>query len=249
MDSNLAVRRLAYDLAKKMIENQDQNMVVNQPPTNGRTRVTMAQSYIRTEMPLNQNLTNYNFAILDNKITSPTGVIAPTEQRLALQDAFFAYNLGVYLVVDETASGNTQYQNQLLTFPNPQFFGSGTTDLNLQQGIWNNGTLALTINSQVITPAWDLAKHLYIPQTQINTVTWPDGDFFNQYDGEGYGKCSIEPNWVFNGAANIDLQVNFRKPLNQMGIGTDFETRLVLIFQGYLAQNCSSIMREIPVMK
>ncbi len=228
MDSNLMVRRLAYDKARDMIMAQDRSLAVNTAPTDGRTRVTMAQSYIRTEMPLDQNLTNY---------------------QLALQDAFFAYNLGVYFVVDSTTSGNTQYQNQLLTFPNPQFFGSGTTDLNLQEGIWNNGTLALTINSQVITPAWDLAKHLYVPQTQIDTTAWPGGNFFNQYDGEGYGKCAIEPNWIFNGAANIELSINFRKPLNQMGIGTGFQTRMVLIFQGYLAQNCSSIMRDIPVMK
>lgn len=238
------VRRLAYDLAKRRIETESGNLSVNQT-VNGKDRITMAQSYLRTEMPLDPNLTTYDFALLDNKITSPLGIINATEQRLALQDAFFAYNLGFYIAVDETAGANKSYSNQLLTFPNPQFFGSAGVDLNLQQGIWTNGSLSLIINSNVITPAWDLAKHLYIPETQINTVAWPNTEgFFNEFDGEGYGKCAIEPNWIFNGAANIDLKINFRKPLNQMGLATGSKYRIVLIFQGYLAQNCSSIMQK-----
>lgn len=234
--------RLAYANAVAKLESKG-NVIVNRKDNTGQRReIRMTQSFLRTEQNLNQNITNYSFGITNNQ-PNASGTIFPTEQRLTLQDVFFAYKVGFYISMQSTSGANTTYKNQLMTFPNPQFYLSGGIDLNLMQGLWTNGVLNLKINNEVITPAWDLRKHMDVPVNQLNTIGWPNTDqFFNQFDGDNFGMCTIEPNWIFNGGSNIDLEINYAESLTNIGIGSAAVMRLHLIFEGFLAQNASSIM-------
>ena len=238
--SSIAAHRMAYANAIATLEKKTDISVNADVP--GKRRITMTQSFLRTEQDLNPNITNYSFGITVNQPNS-NGAVNPTETRLTLQDVFFAYKVGFYISLQTSSAGNTSYKNQLMTFPNPQFYGAAGLDLNLMQGLWTNGKLSLKINNAVITPAWDLKKHLDVPQTQVNTVSWPNTNgFFNEFDGDNYGMCTIEPNWIFNGGSNIDLQINYPDSLTNIGIGNTAKFRLHLIFEGFLAQNASSIM-------
>ncbi len=236
----------AFANAKYTIERGGQ-YIVNRVPSGteaaaGKSRILLTESYLRTEMPLNPNSTTYNFGILNNQITNGSSGLYPTERRITLQDVFFTYAVGFYVTMNSTSAGNTSYQYQLMTFPNPQFYLSGGIDLNLMQALWNTGEIQLTINGNVVTPGWDLKKHMAINQTQIDTATWPAGPFFNQVNQLNDGMVQVEPNWIFNGGNNIQLDVVYRVPLTGIGIGNTAQMRLVLIMQGFLAQNASSIM-------
>ena len=110
--------RLAYANAVATLQGKG-NIVVNQKDKTGvRREIRMTQSFLRTEVNLDQNITNYSFGITNNQPNS-SGSIFPTEQRLTLQDVFFAYRVGFFISCESTSAGNTNYKNQLMTYPNP----------------------------------------------------------------------------------------------------------------------------------
>jgi hypothetical protein len=238
--SKVGVLRQAYANAVLKLESSNQGskpIAVNQV-ISGKQTIRMTQSYLRMEQLLDPNLTNYSFTVVSGTTNPPY----PTENWLKLQDVFFVARMFFGLVLERSAGGNTQFANQLMTFPNPQFYGAAGLDLNRLCGIWQNGELRLTINNEVITPAWPLSKHFNVPMRQINTITWPNTDgFFNEVDLGDDGWCSIEPNWVLNGGSNIDLQIGYPTSLQDYGIGSS-RFKLVLMLDGFLAQNASSIM-------
>ena len=240
--SKVGVLRQAYANAKLTLEQRDPGIVVNDERTaaaSGKRNITMSASYLRVEKLLDPNITQYPFQI----ISGVNQQVYPTEQLLTLQDVFFAARVGFYVILERSAAGREEFGNQLMTFPNPQIYGATGLDLNRMVGLWNNGELRLTINNKVITPAWALKKHLVVPERQVNTMAWPNGDgFFNEIDLDEDGMSAVEPNWIFNGGSNIDLQINYPTSLTTYGIGAN-RFRLVIYYDGFLAQNASSIMK------
>ncbi len=236
--------REAYANAVAVLERSGQ-YAVNRDPVGNQKKMMLTESYLRTEMPLSTSKTSYNFGVLNTQITNGQSGLYETEQRITLQDVLFVYNVGFYVTMNRTSGGNVSYQNQLMTFPNPQFYLSSGINLDLMTGLWNNGQIELTINGQVVTPGWDLRKHMYIPQTQIDTNTpSTNGAFFNQVRQRDEGMQTVEPNWIFNGGNNIQLNVVYKTSLTNIGIADTASLRLVLIMEGFLAQNASSIMDQ-----
>ena len=100
-----------------------------------------------------------------------------------------------------------------------------------------NGYLSLTVNNRVITPSWDLYRHLEINQTQQTTAPVAAGIPLDQLMGNSATAVACEPNWVLIGSKNNTLQLNL-----PAAIGTvQATTVLVLILKGVLAQNVTVV--------
>lgn len=237
-------KRTAWNKAVDVLHGSGMIVRGVDPPSQDKSLVTLTNSYLRTEAVLNPNTTQYNFGILNTE-PSTGGAIQPfpTEQRLLLQDVFFAYDFGFYITCNKTGGGNTNFQYQLMTFPNPNFFGSFGLNLDLMIGLWTMGKMQLVINNNVVIPSWPLKRHLVINQTQI---LFPSSNvYFNQNDFDDDGLSAMEPNIILNGGNNNKLSINYPLPINTMGIGDTAVFNLVCWFDGFLAQNASTIMGKL----
>lgn len=207
----------------------------------GYKKIKLTRSYLRTEILLTSNLTSYNFALLTNQVAPGSNGINPTEQRLKQQDVFFCHRLGFYIYCAATSGGTTIYRYQLMTFPNPSFYGSSGLQLEQMMGLWTTGQLQVTVNNDVLTPAWDLLQHMIVNQSMTSAVYQPTSNYFNQNDYTKDGLVVVEPNWVLNGGNDNEYVISYPQSLSSIGLGTS-QMWLTLKFEGFLAQNCSSIM-------
>jgi hypothetical protein len=184
----------------------------------------LSQSYLRFETFLSTTKTSYDFGVLNNQ--TPNGIAqAPTENRLALQDAFYISELMVYIA---TASSPTDSSYRLWTYPDTEFFNNNSLYT------LYNGQLSLTVNNRQIVPSSDLIKYLQVPQTQNNqsiepyTIAQFDGSFANV----------IEPNLVLIGSKNS--LINITLPSALTGMLSPY-TKVVIVARGILAQNVTVV--------
>jgi len=194
----------------------------------------LSQSYLRLELVASASKTSYQFGVLVND--APAGATRrPTENRLNLQDAF--YTSSVQMFTSKTSSTTTT-NFALNSYPNPRILGATATDTT---GLYNlyNGQLSLTVNNRVITPSWDLYRHLSIPQTQQTgaTPTSATTTTYDQFEGLSSGSCACEPNWVLIGSKNNNLSLNLPSAISTV---TD-TTLIVMILRGVLAQNVTVV--------
>ena len=211
----------------------------------------LSQSYLRFEVALSNSSTSYKFDTLVNE--SVNGTIN-TQQKLNLQDAFVINQIGYYLAVP-TGSSDTTFR--LLTYPtiNTTAASNGTgTCFTLAQAkaayTFYQGFFQLNVNQRTVITAWDLYRHLYIPQTQasmgfITTAAFAApaasdaaghtaDDYFNAAD---FGMFPTEPNIVLAGNKKNDWTITL--PTAVSSIPTN--SRIVCIVRGILAQNVTPI--------
>jgi hypothetical protein len=238
--------RDSYNRAVTVLEDGT-NYVVNNPKKALQTKknnVRMAQSTLFSEVKLNTTINSYQFQIKDGKPnTGAAGAQYPNEIRLLDQDVFFAYRLGFYLRCTSAAGGAVK--NILFTHPSGLIAGTGGSDINKMIGLWNGGVLSFKVGGEVVTPSYALRKTLVIQQTQapVNAIagTMP----FDQVDMDNDGWAETAPNWIFNGGNDNQLIVTYPSDYADYGLGTA-EWHLCLTFEGWLAQNASSIMDNMP---
>jgi len=193
-------------------------------------KAVLSQSYLRLEVAASTTKTNYQFGVLIND--QPQGnPIRQTEQRLNLQDAFFVASVQLFVGL---ASSGTATDFALTSYPSPTVFTATAA-----AALYNlyNGYLSLTVNNSVITPSWDLYRHLEINQTQQTVTPIVSGTVLNQISGLTAGSCACEPNWVLIGSKNNTLQINLPAAISTV----TSTTVLVLILRGVLAQNCTVV--------
>jgi hypothetical protein len=193
----------------------------------------LSQSYLRLEVVASTTKTNYQFGVLVND--QPQGnPIRPTETRLNLQDAFFTASVQLFTSV-ATSSAATDFS--LTTYPNPRIYSTAGA----AQALYNlyNGYLSLTVNNRVITPSWDLYRHLEINQTQQSTTPVAAGIPLDQVSGVSSTAVACEPNWVLIGSKNNTLQLNLPAAIGTLQASST--TVLVLILRGVLAQNVTVV--------
>jgi len=217
----------------------------------------LSQSYLRFEVPLVSAATSYKFDVLVNESTNGT---INTQQKLNLQDAFVTNQIGFYLAVP---ASSTDTAFRLLTYPainvttgfvgtNTAFVSHATLATNTAAQAYSiyNGYMQLTVNQRTVITAWDLQRHLFIPQTQlgggqVTTAAFaaPTGSATaghindDNYNAADMGLFPTEPNVVLAGNKKNDLTVNF--PAGPALVPTN--SRLVCIFRGILAQNVTPI--------
>ena len=215
------------------------------------SNAVLSQSYLRCEVLLTNTTTSYKFDVLVNE--SVNGTIN-TQQKLNLQDAFVVNQIGFYLACPSSSTDTTF---RLLTYPainvTAGFVGTGTTFINTtasQAYAIYSGAMQLNVNQRTVLTAWDLQRHLYIPQTQLgagNVTTAafaaPAGSitaghiYDDHFNGADFGMYPTEPNIVLAGNKKNDLTVTM--PIAPSSVPAN--SRLVFIARGILAQNVTPI--------
>lgn len=207
----------------------------------------LSQSYLRFETLAVAAATSYKFDVLVNE-TSYTPSYGNTAQKLNLQDAFVANQLGVFLAVAPATTGATINDYRLLTYPTiglvTNAAGNFTAAQAVQMGSFYNGFLSLTVNQRTVIPYWDLARHYKVPTTQANgvtaTTTAPTAPLHVVDDSTSLADDAmfpVEPNLVFAGNKKHDLTITL--PTGIAAIPTNL--RIVIIARGILAQNVTPI--------
>lgn len=217
--------RLAFEKAKEAIQRAGFSL----------GQAVLSQSYLRLEVALSTTVTNYQFPVLINDVSSTNTAAFNTEQRLQLQDAFYVSSIGLFFA---KPSSSTATDFQLVTYPNRLIFSAANTATSLFN--WYNSSLSLTVNNRVIVPQYDLYRHYSTPITQqvnapyyaANTANW-----FDAQDGGTSGFYPIEPGWVLVGSKQNQLTVQL--PAAMAAIETN--SRAVLILRGHNAQNVTPV--------
>lgn len=197
-------------------------------------KAVLSQSYLRLERVATTTQTNYQFGVLVNDQPQNSGSVRVTESRLNLQDAFFVASVQLFVAA---AASSTATNFALQSFPSPTVFstaGAASALYNLY-----NGYLSLTVNNSVITPSWDLYRHLEVNQTQQTVTPIVSGSVLSQISGLSSTAVACEPNWVLIGSKNNVLQINLPAAIDTLQAGST--TVLCLILRGVLAQNCTIV--------
>lgn len=204
--------RLSYERAKSSIESAGFNL----------NRAVLSQSYLRTEVALSTTQTRYRFPILVNDNFSTT---FNTMQLLALQDAFYISNIGIYFANPSTA---TDASFSLYSYPNATAFPAGAADA---LNVIYNGYAQLTVNNRVVVPSLDIYRFYDAPQTQQSATT------IDQFKGSDSAVYPIEPGVVLIGSKQNVFEIVIPASLAAV---TAF-SRAVVVFYGHLAQNVTSV--------
>jgi hypothetical protein len=216
--------RLAYEKAKQALANAGFNP----------NQVVLSQSYLRLEVALSTSITNYQFPVLVNDVSSSNTTSFATEQRLNLQDSFVISSLGFFVAAP---SSSTAVDFQLATYPNPYIFS--TTNAASSLFNWYNSSLTLTVNNRQIVPAYDLYRHYSVPQQQGGNAytTAQTQAFRDQQDGGESAFYPIEPAWVLVGSKQNTLQVQLPSAMAAI----QANSRAILVLRGHLAQNSTPV--------
>lgn len=192
----------------------------------------LSQSYLRLERVASTSSTSYQFGVLVND--QPGGsTIRPLEQRLNLQDSFFVSSIQMFVYNTTNA---TDTDSVFQSYPSPTYFTATAAQALYQL---YNGTLNLTVNNRVITPNWDLNRHLCVPQTQQTVTPIASGTVVNQFEGSNYGEYACEPNWVLIGSKNNSLTINLPNAISTLKATST--TVITLMLRGVLAQNSTQV--------
>lgn len=220
--NNNIISRLVYENARAAVAN-----AFSSQPGFSLEAYKMTQSYLRLEQPVTTTKAQYTFPILVNQ-GNPTN----TEWRLNLQDSFVISHVGVFLALP---SGAADAAYRLQTYPDPLVFTTGAAAL----GIIYAGNLNVSVNNNMLIPAWDIYRHYVVNQTQasVAAVTPPPNAQLNQNNGGEDAFYAMEPNIILVGSKNNVLTVT----LPQAVATVDANTRLILLLRGILVQNSTVV--------
>ena len=203
----------------------------------------LSQSFLRTEVVLNRNRSSFTFPIQVNQLNQGT-TPGPNTQLLKTQDVFYLTHLS-FTINAYTVPGDTPelYRYVPYTYPSEALNATGVVFSKTGYKLWA-GTLEFTVNGQVVIAAWDVNRHLYVPETQKQAVNgaFPVSTFYNdhdEFDGAATSFYPVEPNLVLIGNKSTVINLDYPEDL-QNAIGeSPVEVRAVLTMRGMLAQNAS----------
>jgi hypothetical protein len=213
-------QRLIFDNAKNLVNNAGFSA----------GQAVLSQSYLRSEVAMSTSTTSYTIPVLVNSTGANTNFA--TNNLLALQDAFVIASIGVFVAIP---ASSTTTAFPLYTYPNASAFttsGAATALYNLY-----NGKLSVTVNNRQISPAVDLYRYLYVPQTQQGAAS--TATTIDQNDASEYGYYPCEPNIVLVGSKNnvITLELPGAISVLQAGVAP----RIVVVMRGILCQNVTPV--------
>lgn len=217
MDSIQA--RMVYDNSKKALYKAFQGV-----PGLDVNTFKLTQSYIRLEQPLAAGPTIFNFPLLANQ-----GNPFNTEVRLNLQDSFVISQIGIF-VAGPTSTTDAAFK--LYAYPNFFLFAANAAPMQ----VLYNGKLSISVNNNVILPAWDIQRHWVTNQVQQNAAI-AAAVFQDEYNGSEDGYYSCEPNLVLVGSKNYQISIQI-----PAGIASVLaNSRVAVVFRGILAQNSTVV--------
>jgi len=186
----------------------------------------LTQSFLRMEVIVNSTTTNYQLGVINGDMVNGKPQ-RQTERRLNQQDVFFVSSLQVLIGV---ASSETATNFDLVSWNSPLVFTTTNADTALNN--FYNGIINLTVNGNVIAPAWDLLKHKNVPQTQLTGATNSPKDERHYKEA---AVCAVEPNWVLQGNQNNLLTIQLPGAIDTLQASAT--TVIAVIARGVLAQN------------
>jgi hypothetical protein len=193
----------------------------------------LSQSYLRSEVAMSTSTTSYHIPILVNDNQNGATSSYNTSSLLALQDAFVVSSIFIGWA-NPTSATDAAFIPQ--SYPNAQIAGTQAIATALQAIYSSN--LQVNVNNRQILTGWDTLRHYYVPQTQqVAAASLTSG--ISQADLSENGFYPVEPNLVFVGSKNNQVTLNFPQALT--AVPTSTFGRLVVIFRGILAQNCTSV--------
>ena len=203
----------------------------------------LTQSYLRSESLLSQGLSHFEFPILVNT-TNPGVVTYNTAKLLNQQDAFYVTHLAYWIELRTQPGDNPDlYRFLPFTYPSEALNSTGAVSSKRGYKLWS-GTMNISMNGNVVLPAWDIKRHLYVPRTQKSAVNgpFPNSTFYidhDQFDGATDAFYPVEPNLVFLGNKGIKIAIDFPESIGTAIGGATYELIMVLQWRGLLAQNVS----------
>jgi hypothetical protein len=232
--SNLDARMI-FDNAKVLLDELNaQRMAEGQAPyTVEWAKAT--QGFLRSEVPMVTNSTNYSIQVIVNQ-GNPNGRVL--NKFMNMQDLFFVSDV----FVGWTLASATAVNGKIYTYPNLTAAATGGSipaDLNALY----NGQLIIQMNNNTVNPGWDLDRHLFVPRTQQNTAfnvaspTSPAVQPIDQVNLSEDGWYPCEPNMVFNGGGNLNVNLNLAGAIASVPTNA----AIVVKFRGLLLQNVSGI--------
>jgi len=212
--------RLVFDNAKNLVNNAGFSA----------GQAVLSQSYIRSEVAMSTTTTSYQIPILVNSVGAGTNFA--TNNLLNLQDAFVVSSIGVFVAIP-AASTTTSFS--LYTYPN----ATAISTVGAAAALYNlyNGKLSVVVNNRQIVPAWDLYRHLYVPQTQQGAAA--TATTIDQNDATEFGYYPVEPNIVLVGSKNNVISLELPGAISTLQAAT--APRIVVIMRGILAQNVTPV--------
>lgn len=212
--------RLVFDNAKNLVNNAGFSA----------GQAVLSQSYIRSEVAMSTTTTSYQIPILVNSVGAGTNFA--TNNLLNLQDAFVVSSIGVFVAIP-AASTTTSFP--LYTYPN----ATAISTVGAAAALYNlyNGKLSVVVNNRQIVPAWDLYRHLYVPQTQQGAAS--TATTIDQNDATEFGYYPVEPNIVLVGSKNNVISLELPGAISTLQAAT--APRIVVIMRGILAQNVTPV--------
>ena len=241
---NGIVLREDFKTAKKIFDNafNPQQIVSNvggknvwianpnyDPTWNSVDAFKLTQSVIRLEQPIVTSSALYTFPILSNVQNQAQQF--PSEIRLNLQDSFVPTRVGVYVALP---SGVNDTTFPLFTYFNPSVFGAADA---IAMTALYNGQLKMMVNYQQFLNGWGLYKHQVINQTQQLVAAKTAGDAVEQIDGASDGMYPMQPFNLMIGSQNIVINIQLPNAIT----AATANSRIVLIFEGVLAQNSTVV--------
>jgi len=194
----------------------------------------LSQSYLRTEVAMSTSTTSYHIPILVNDNQNGATSAYNTSNLLNLQDAFVVSSILIGWGAPSSAT-DTGWIPQ--TYPNASAAGSVAIATALN-GLYSSN-LTVNINNKQILTGWDTLRHYYVPQTQNLTATQLVTTAISQADLSENGFYPVEPNLVFVGSKNNQVSLNLPAALSS--VPSNGYGRIVILFRGILAQNCTSV--------
>lgn len=219
MALNQVGNRLVFENAKAFAASQGYNV----------SQAVCTQSYVRSEVALSTSSTNYHIPVLAND--NQNGNSYNTEFRLALQDVMVVSAIGLYVCKPSSA---TATNFQLFTNPNATVFSTGASQLFTLY----NSFLTVSVNNQQVIPNLDTFRFYNVPQTQQGVGITAQTVFpIDQTDGSESGLAAIEPNFLLNGASNIQASIVLPAAISTI----DTNSRIVVLWKGIKLQNITSV--------
>lgn len=211
--------RLVFENAKKFAAEQGYNV----------SQAVCTQSFVRSEVALSTTQANYRIPVLANDTQAAS---FNTESRLALQDVMVINEIGIFLAAPSSATDATYL---LYSNANASVF---TTSAAAASTLWNS-SFNVSVNNQVVIPNWDVYRHYFVPFAQNGVLPFTGATVLprDSQDGSNSGFYPTEPNFILNGAANIQAFITLPAAMATVVANS----RIVVIWRGIKLQNVTSV--------
>jgi hypothetical protein len=210
--------RLVFENAKKFAAEQGYNV----------SQAVCTQSFVRSEVAMSTTQANYRIPVLGNDTQA---TVFNTESRLALQDVMVINEIGIFVALPSSGTDAT-----FLLYSNANA-GVFTTHAGAVSTLWNS-SFNVSVNNQVVIPNWDVYRHYFVPFAQNGVGVTAQTVFpKDSQDGSASGFYPTEPNFILNGAANIQAFITL--PAAMATVATN--SRIVVIWRGIKLQNVTSV--------